>query len=31
MGSSEPIKLLYHFDSDQVHDFWLIQSKVILI
>jgi len=31
MGSNEPIKLLYHFESDQVYDFWLIQPKVILI
>jgi hypothetical protein len=31
MGSSEPIKLLYHFESDQVYDFWLIQPKIILI
>jgi hypothetical protein len=23
-GSSEPTKLLHHFESDQVHDFWLI-------
>ena len=27
MGSSEPIKLLDHFESDQVYDFWLIQPK----
>jgi len=31
MGSSEPIGLLYHFKSDQVYDFWLIQPKIILI
>ena len=31
MGSSEPIKLLYYFESDQVYDFWLIQPKTILI
>jgi len=30
MGSGEPM-LLYHFGSDQVHDFWLIQPKIILI
>jgi hypothetical protein len=23
--------LLYHFESDQVYDFWLIQPKIILI
>jgi len=31
MGSSEPIKLLDHFESDQVYDFWLFQPKTILI
>jgi hypothetical protein len=31
MGSSEPIKLLDHFESDQVYAFWLIQTKLILI
>jgi hypothetical protein len=31
MGSSEPIKLLDNFESDQVYDFWLIQPKIILI
>ena len=31
MGSSESIKLLYHFESDQVYDFWLINPKIILI
>jgi len=31
MGSSEPIKLLDHFEGDQVYDFWLIQPKIILI
>jgi len=31
MGSPEPIKLLYLFESDQVYDLWLIQPKVILI
>jgi len=31
MGSLEPVKLRYHFGSDQVYDFWLIQQKVILI
>jgi len=31
MGSDEPIKLLYHFESDQVYDFWLNQPKIILI
>jgi len=30
MGLIEPIKLLYHFESDQ-DDFWLIQPEVILI
>jgi len=31
MGSREPIKLLDHFESDQVYVFWLIQPKIILI
>jgi len=31
MGSHEPIKLLFHFGSDQLNDFRLIQSKIILI
>jgi len=31
MGSSEPVKLLDHFESDQVYEFWLIQPKIILI
>ncbi|MEO9875998.1 MAG: hypothetical protein ABJM26_07535 [Anderseniella sp.] len=31
MGSPEPTKLLYHFQCDQVYDFWLIQPKIILI
>jgi len=31
MDLIEPIKLLYHFESDQVYDFWLIQPEVILI
>jgi len=31
MGSVEPIKLLYHFESDQAYDFWLIQPKITLI
>jgi hypothetical protein len=30
-GSSEAIKSLYQFESDQVYDFWLNQPKVILI
>ena len=30
-GSTEPIKLLGYFESDQVYDFWLIQPKIILI
>jgi hypothetical protein len=31
MGSSEPIKLLDNFESDQVYGFWLFQPKIILI
>jgi hypothetical protein len=31
MGSIEPIKLLCHFEGDQVYDFWLKQPKIILI
>jgi len=31
MGSREPKKLLDHFESHQVHDSWLNQSKTILI
>ncbi len=31
MGSKEPIKLLCHFESDLVHDFWLIQPKINLV
>jgi hypothetical protein len=31
MSSSELIKLLHHFESDQVYDFWLVQPKIILI
>jgi len=31
MGPIEPIKLLYHFESDQVYDFWFVQPKIILI
>jgi len=31
MGSIEPIKLLCHFEDDQVYDFWLKQPKIILI
>jgi len=31
MGSFELIKLLEHFASDQVHEFWLFQPKIILI
>jgi hypothetical protein len=30
MGSTEPIKLLYHFETDQVHDLWLFQPKIIV-
>jgi len=30
MGSDEPM-LLYHFESDQVYDFWLNPPKIILI
>jgi len=25
------MKLLDHFESDQVYDFWLLQPKIILI
>jgi hypothetical protein len=28
-GFSEPIKLLYHFESGQVYDFWLNQPEII--
>ena len=31
MGSCEPIKLLDHFESDQVYDFWLIRPEIIPI
>jgi len=31
MGSVKPIELLYHFESDQVYAFWLIQPKIIHI
>jgi len=31
MGSVEPIKLLCHFQGDQLYDFWLKQPKTILI
>jgi hypothetical protein len=30
MASSEAM-VLYHFEGDQVHDFWLNQPKIILI
>jgi len=31
MGSIEPMRLLDHFEGDQIYDFWLLQSKTILI